>query len=130
VSAPVRLAGMTPRQVADIGREHGWVIVEARHWLTLRRTYLMPTPPQILRTPEDHRRQRFGTWPEPTYNSPEFLTFHFTATTPHRLRGQVGHREGRAPWVEARDGSVSQRRALEILAAAPPADAITGEAAE
>ncbi|MEX5635778.1 hypothetical protein [Parafrankia sp. FMc2] len=132
---PARLAGMTPRQIADLGAEHGWEVIEASHWLTLRRIHLMSTPEYALHTPEG--RMSRALWLHPTYHRPEFLTFRFreAGTTDdgkprHRLYGQVIHREGRPPWVEAHDGSVSQARALEILTAAPPADALTPEGAE
>lgn len=131
MSAPIRLAGMTPQQVVDLGRAHGWTPINNGSWLTLRRTYLLPTPELVLCTSEEFARQPFGKWDKPTYERHEFLSFFFAQAGTksdggpiHKLRGQITYGDADSPWIGRHDSEVSQRRALEILTAAPPADAI------
>ena len=122
---PPRLAGLSPTQARDLAIEHGWEFlrIEADGTMfTVRRLYLMATPVHILATPEEFGRRPFMRWPEPTFHQVEFLTFNFEK---RRLRGPVFYDHVRAPWLDNARIKVSQRRAAEILAAAPPADAIT-----
>jgi hypothetical protein len=124
---PPRLAGMDPVAVRALAHEHGWVVAEvgAIHF-TVRRTYVLPTPEHVLCSDEEFFRQPFGHWNDSTYPRHEFLTFHFTQ---RRLRGSVTYGDAVTPWVGRRDGTVSQRRAADIITAAPPADATTREKA-
>lgn len=56
-----------------------------------------------------------GGWNGPTYDTHTFLTY---TVRDGRVRGQVLHGDGRAPWVGRTDSWVSQRRSLEIAAQA------------
>lgn len=79
--------------------EGTWAVVNGQ---TIRFT-------ETVDTPEIHRGTGFGRWPHPTYDRHVFLT-----VVP-RKPWAIIFRETPAPWVGARDSTITFKRAFEIL---------------